>query len=107
LKVSSEQRTTVTELSQEELGRNRIRLSISLNITSLNFVYEIYEIYDGDGSAFGISGPPGPAEVEKLSKDYFKNDVDSITKPSELTAARIMIFSSIFFIAAFQRRKDA
>jgi carboxypeptidase Q len=43
----------------------------------------VYEICDGDGSAFGASGPQGSAEVEKLWKDYVKNDVDITTKPSE------------------------
>jgi hypothetical protein len=49
-------------------------------IASPNFVHEIY---DGDGSAFGTSGPPGSAEVEKPWEDYSKNNVDIPTKPSE------------------------
>lgn len=34
----------------------------------------VYAIYDGDGSAFKISGPPGSAAAEKLFQDYFAND---------------------------------
>lgn len=69
----------VTTLTQEQ--RDKIRLYINFDmIASPNFVYEIY---DGDGSAFNISGPPGSAEVEKLWEDYFKNDVDIPTKPTE------------------------
>lgn len=33
-----------------------------------------YGIYDGDGSAFNVSGAPGSAEAEKLFQDYFTND---------------------------------
>lgn len=69
----------VTTLAQEE--RDKIRLYLNFDmIASPNFVYEIY---DGDGSAFNTSGPPGSAEVEKLWEDYFKNDVGIPTKPSE------------------------
>lgn len=69
----------VTTLPQEE--REKVRLYINFDmIASLNFVYEVY---DGDGSAFGTSGPPGSAEVEKLWEDYYKNDVGIPTKPSE------------------------
>ena len=28
-------------------------------------------MYDGDGSAFGLSGPPGSAEAEQLYEEYF------------------------------------
>lgn len=49
-------------------------------IASPNFVYEIY---DGDGSAFNLSGPPGSAEVEKLWEDFYRDEVDIPTKPTE------------------------
>jgi Zn-dependent M28 family amino/carboxypeptidase len=39
-------------------------------------------VYDGDGSAFGISGPPGSAEVEALFEDFFADS----GVPSEPTA---------------------
>jgi Zn-dependent M28 family amino/carboxypeptidase len=38
-------------------------------IASPNFVYAIY---DGDGSSFNISGPPGSAQAEKLLEDFFQ-----------------------------------
>ncbi|PMD51227.1 putative leucine aminopeptidase 2 [Hyaloscypha bicolor E] len=69
----------VTTLPQEE--RDKIRLYINFDmIASPNFVYEIY---DGDGSAFGTTGPPGSAEIEKLWEDYYKNDVRIPTQPTE------------------------
>lgn len=30
-----------------------------------------YAIYDGDGSSFNVSGPPGSAEAEHFFQDYF------------------------------------
>lgn len=69
----------VTVLAPEE--REKIRLYMNFDmIASPNFVYEIY---DGDGSAFGTSGPPGSAELEKLWEDYYANDIKSPTNPSE------------------------
>ncbi|KUJ17171.1 putative leucine aminopeptidase 2 [Mollisia scopiformis] len=69
----------VSTLSQDE--RDKIRLYINFDmIASPNFVFEIY---DGDGSAFNLSGPSGSAEVENLWEDYFKNEVNIPTKPSE------------------------
>jgi carboxypeptidase Q len=69
----------VENLPEAELDKIRLYLNFDM-IASPNFVYEIY---DGDGSAFGTSGAPGSAEVEKLWEDYFKNDVDIPTNPSE------------------------
>ena len=60
----------VASLSQAE--RNKIRLYLNFDmIASPNF---IYGIYDGDGSAFNKSGPPGSAEAENLFQDYFTNE---------------------------------
>jgi carboxypeptidase Q len=68
----------VSNLPQEE--RDKIRLYMNFDmIASPNFVYEIY---DGDGSAFGISGPPGSAELEKLWEDYFPKDAGLPYNPS-------------------------
>jgi Zn-dependent M28 family amino/carboxypeptidase len=39
-----------------------------VQIASPNY---IYAIYDGDGSAFNVSGPPGSAEIEKTFQDFF------------------------------------
>ncbi|RDW77320.1 peptide hydrolase-5 [Coleophoma cylindrospora] len=60
----------VESLSQEELDKIRLYLNFDM-IASPNFVYGIY---DGDGSAFNQSGPPGSAEAEKLFQEYFTND---------------------------------
>lgn len=60
----------VSQLSEAE--RNKIRLNLNFDmIASPNYVYSIY---DGDGSAFGVSGPPGSAEAEKLFEDYLVNE---------------------------------
>lgn len=68
----------VSTLSQDE--RDKIRLYINFDmIASPNFVYQIY---DGDGSAFNVSGPPGSAEVEKLWEDYYKNEAGIPTGPT-------------------------
>ena len=57
----------VSRLSQEELDKIRIYLNFDM-IASPNYVYAIY---DGDGSAFGVTGPVGSAQAEKLFEDYF------------------------------------
>lgn len=68
----------VANLSQEEQDKLRIYLNFDM-IASPNFVYEIY---DGDGSAFNISGAPGSAEVEKLWEDFFRSKEDIPTQPT-------------------------
>lgn len=68
----------VTTLSAAE--QEKIRLYINFDmIASPNFVYEIY---DGDGSAFNVTGPPGSAEVEKLWEDFYRIDVGIPTQPT-------------------------
>jgi carboxypeptidase Q len=48
---------------------DKIRLYLNFDmIASPNYVYAIY---DGDGSAFGVTGPPGSAEAEHLFQDFF------------------------------------
>lgn len=37
-------------------------------IASPNYAYQIY---DGDGSAFNMTGPPGSAQIERLFEDFF------------------------------------
>ncbi|KAK8205723.1 hypothetical protein IWZ01DRAFT_52635 [Phyllosticta capitalensis] len=50
---------------------DKIRLYLNFDmIASPNF---IYAIYDGDGSAFNISGPAGSAQAEALFEDFFKD----------------------------------
>ncbi|KAH8684825.1 putative leucine aminopeptidase 2 [Tricladium varicosporioides] len=60
----------VAGLSPEELAKITLYLNFDM-LASPNFVYAIY---DGDGSAFNISGPPGSAAAEKLFQDYFTKD---------------------------------
>ncbi|KAK0099408.1 Leucyl aminopeptidase yscIV [Cadophora gregata] len=60
----------VESLSAEELAKITLYLNFDM-LASPNYVYAIY---DGDGSAFNISGPPGSAAAEKLFEDYFTND---------------------------------
>ncbi|PVH81767.1 Zn-dependent exopeptidase [Cadophora sp. DSE1049] len=60
----------VESLSPEELAKITLYLNFDM-LASPNYVYAIY---DGDGSAFNISGPPGSAAAEKLFEDYFTND---------------------------------
>jgi carboxypeptidase Q len=73
----------VAQLSQEE--RNKIRLYLNFDmIASPNY---IYGIYDGDGSAFGVAGPPGSAEAEKLFEDYFKNEAGLNSTATDFSVA--------------------
>jgi carboxypeptidase Q len=57
----------VTTLPDVELDKIRLYLNFDM-IASPNF---IYALYDGDGSAFNISGPPGSAEAERFFADWF------------------------------------
>ena len=59
----------VSQLSLEE--RNKIRIYLNFDmIASPNYVYAIY---DGDGSAFNVSGPAGSAQAEQLFEKYFES----------------------------------
>ncbi|KAI4176358.1 MAG: hypothetical protein LQ343_001097 [Gyalolechia ehrenbergii] len=60
----------VASLSDAEKAKIRLNLNFDM-IASPNYKYGIY---DGDGSAFNVSGAPGSAEAEKLFQDYFTND---------------------------------
>lgn len=68
----------VNSLSAEEQDKIALYLNFDM-IASPNFGYFIY---DGDGSAFGTSGPEGSAQIEKLFEDYF----EEVGLPSEPTA---------------------
>ncbi|KAK8152460.1 putative leucine aminopeptidase 2 [Phyllosticta citrichinensis] len=59
----------VASASTDVLSKIRLYLNFDM-IASPNF---IYAIYDGDGSAFNISGPAGSAEAEALFENYFKD----------------------------------
>ncbi|KAL8716796.1 MAG: hypothetical protein Q9225_005901 [Loekoesia sp. 1 TL-2023] len=60
----------VDSLSAAEKAKIRLDLNFDM-IASPNYKYGIY---DGDGSAFNVTGAPGSAEAEKLFQDYFTNE---------------------------------
>ncbi|KAK5076449.1 Leucyl aminopeptidase yscIV [Lithohypha guttulata] len=70
----------VSQLNQsaEELARVRAYLNFDM-IASPNYAYLIY---DGDGSAFNLTGPAGSAEIEALFEDYYTQE----GKPYNATA---------------------
>ena len=57
----------VSQLTEPEIANIRLYLNFDM-IASPNY---IYAIYDGDGSAFNISGPPGSAEAEAFFESFF------------------------------------
>ncbi|TVY37531.1 putative leucine aminopeptidase [Lachnellula subtilissima] len=60
----------VSQQPQSELDKIRLMLDFDM-MASPNYVYQIY---DGDGSAFGESGPPGSGEAEHEFERYFAQD---------------------------------
>lgn len=58
----------VSQLPAEEKAKIKAYLNFDM-IASPNFAYFVY---DGDGSAFGLEGPPGSAALEKLFEEYYK-----------------------------------
>ncbi|MGG5873281.1 M28 family metallopeptidase [Pseudomonas peli] len=58
----------VSQLPAEQKSKIKAYLNFDM-IASPNFAYFIY---DGDGSAFGLQGPPGSAAIEKLFEEYYK-----------------------------------
>ena len=58
----------VEQLPAEEKAKIKTYLNFDM-IASPNFAYFIY---DGDGSDFGLQGPPGSAAVERLFEEYYK-----------------------------------
>lgn len=67
--LGSEHYISTLNESDAELGKIRAYLNFDM-IASPNYVYAIY---DGDGSAFNISGPPGSAEIEKHFEDFYES----------------------------------
>jgi len=57
----------VASLNETEVDKVALYMNFDM-IASPNYVYAIY---DGDGSAFNISGPTGSAEIETLFEDYY------------------------------------
>ena len=66
----------VQELTPEEDKKIRLYVNFDM-IASPNY---ILGVYDGDGSAFNLSGPPGSAQVENFLEGFFKeNDLPSVS----------------------------
>lgn len=62
-----------------EAERAKVALYLNLDmIASPNFGYFVY---DGDGSTFNITGPPGSGAIEHLLQEYFE-EVGLPTRPS-------------------------
>lgn len=59
----------VTTLPDAELDKIRLYLNFDM-IASPNY---ISAIYDGDGSSFNITGPPGSAEAEEFFEKWFED----------------------------------
>ena len=65
--LGSEHYMTVVNATAE-IEKIRLYLNFDM-IASPNY---IYGIYDGDGNAFNISGPPGSAQIEATFENFFK-----------------------------------
>ncbi|KAK2758816.1 Leucyl aminopeptidase yscIV [Arachnomyces sp. PD_36] len=67
----------VSNLTPDEAAKIRLYLNFDM-IASPNYANMIY---DGDGSAFNISGPPGSAQIEALFEDFYA-DQGLASKPT-------------------------
>lgn len=68
----------VANLAASELAKIKLYLNFDM-IASPNY---IYSIYDGDGSAFNLTGPPGSAQAEALFQSYYDTvDVNYTASP--------------------------
>jgi Zn-dependent M28 family amino/carboxypeptidase len=61
----------VSQAPQSELDKIRLMLDFDM-MASPNFAFQIY---DGDGSAYGLSGPPGSAEAEAAFTQFFVEEM--------------------------------
>ena len=68
----------VNSLTDEERGDIKLYLNFDM-VGSPNFVRSVY---DGDGSDFGLVGPPGSDDIEALFNDHFADE----TLPFQATA---------------------
>ena len=57
----------VSSLDAHELAKIRLYLNFDM-VASPNYALMVY---DGDGSAFNLTGPPGSAQIEHLFEKYF------------------------------------
>ena len=65
----------VSTLNASSQAKIRLYLNFDM-IASPNY---IYAIYDGDGSSFNISGPPGSAEAEHFFEGYYTSIGENFT----------------------------
>lgn len=68
----------VAQLSKRDIKDHAVNLNFDM-VASPNY---IRSVYDGDGSAFGSTGPNGSSNVEKVFLDYFASQ-GLATVPSE------------------------
>ncbi len=68
----------VSQLTARQLKEHAVNLNFDM-VGSPNFVRFVY---DGDGSAFGVTGPNGSARVEQVFLDYFSSQ-GLATAPTE------------------------
>ena len=68
----------VSQLDARALQQHAVNLNFDM-VGSPNFVRFVY---DGDGSAFGVTGPNGSARVEQVFLDYFASQ-GLATEPTE------------------------
>ena len=68
----------VAQLTARQLKEHAVNLNFDM-VGSPNFVRFVY---DGDGSAFGVTGPNGSARVEQVFLDYFSSQ-GLATAPTE------------------------
>lgn len=57
----------VANLSQAE----RDKITLYLNFDMVGSPNYVRFVYDGDGSAFGLAGPPGSAQIEGLFRNFY------------------------------------
>lgn len=50
----------------------RSKIYANLNFDMLGSPNYVRLVYDGDGSAFGLAGPPGSGEIERVFQGYFE-----------------------------------
>jgi carboxypeptidase Q len=70
----------VSQLSAKE----NLKIAMYLNFDMIASPNYILGVYDGDGSAFGLSGPPGSAQIESVFEGYFR-DVGKRSVPTAFT----------------------
>ena len=76
--ASSARSTTCRSSTPGQLKEHAVNLNFDM-VGSPNFVRFVY---DGDGSAFGVTGPNGSARVEQVFLDYFASQ-GLATEPTE------------------------